>query len=307
MERKKLIKAITEGAIYVAIYGILAVLSNTLVKGVDSIMYYLAPLPIALYSSRQKIGLTISCFFASIAICFLFTNYMYVLMLFVPNILIGLIFGLLESRIKFRILNYIITFVLCIGADFLSIYLFEKLEGVSYWQETIDMAVNLFDSFGLPFSTDFIKELVEIASVIIIIIDSLMKTILLGLIFVILVVRLKLIEDFKLQFKIPLSYSPFIAILYILLFLVFIIIGYNLTAFTFVIKFVITIVGTLMLILSFYLIYQFCFFARIKFSKMKSGVFALIIIGAIILFPISIITSIVLNLISYNFVLDSLK
>ena len=69
---KQSIKAITEGAIFTAIYGILAIISRYLLMGTDSLLYYFTPLPISLYIAKNKLSYSITVLFASILLSFLF-------------------------------------------------------------------------------------------------------------------------------------------------------------------------------------------------------------------------------------------
>ena len=68
---KQSIKAITEGAIFTAIYGILAIISRYLLMGTDSLLYYFTPLPISLYIAKNKLSYSITVLFASILLSFL--------------------------------------------------------------------------------------------------------------------------------------------------------------------------------------------------------------------------------------------
>ena len=101
---KQSIKAITEGAIFTAIYGILAIISRYLLMGTDSLLYYFTPLPISLYIAKNKLSYSITVLFASILLSFLFADPIITALVIVPNIIVG--FGLTTVIIPCTTLLY---------------------------------------------------------------------------------------------------------------------------------------------------------------------------------------------------------
>ena len=109
--RSKTIKAITEGGVFTGIYALLAIISRYLLTGTDSLIYYFTPLIIAIYIIRNKTTYSIAVTIASIVLSFLFANPIVTLLVIMPNIVIGFIFGLLEKHSKIKLVNYLVTFI----------------------------------------------------------------------------------------------------------------------------------------------------------------------------------------------------
>lgn len=297
---KQSINAITEGAIFAAIYGILALISRYLIMGTDSLMYYFTPLPLSIYVVRNKTSYSIAVLLASILLSFLFANPILTLMVIGPNIILGFVFGLLEKYSKVKILNYLITFLCCLTASFLSIYAYELITNVGYFDDIIPFASNILKLFGIE-DTNFLKIIIEVTSYATIIIDAVIKSVLLYLIFVVLVKRLKLITDYTIKIKIPMKYNSWIAVIYILFILVFYFSFVMLNLYNLIIfKFLVILTISIIFLYSAYLIYQFVIFLRFKFKNIRNSLFILIILLCFLLFPISIISAIILNFAHYS-------
>ncbi|MBP3503698.1 MAG: hypothetical protein J6K18_01030 [Bacilli bacterium] len=300
------IKAITEGGIFTAGYALLAIISRYLITGTDSLIYYFTPLLMAIYIARNKISYSIAVLAASITLSFLFVNPLIALMVIMPNIIIGFVFGCLEKYNKVKIINYVLTFISCLCASLLSIYSFELINGIGYWADLEELALNFANTIGFQ-NTELISSIVNISVIIIIIVDSLIKSILLYLVFALIVIRLKLIKDYTLKIKLPLKFKTIYAIGYILLIILLLFLFnryvYNNNE---LIQIVIIMLSTILFMYSFYLIYQFITFMRFKLKKIKNSSFILIILFSVLIFPIPIIFSIILNLINYNILLDLL-
>lgn len=300
-KNKEIIRAITEGAIYVAIYGLIALLTRFVVTATDSMLYYFLPLPISIYAARQKIGYSVACVLASIVLAFLFTNYIYVLTLFIPNIIIGFIFGVLNVKCHNRLINYVVIFILMLGADFLSVYAYELITKVGYFDDMIDIAAKILKFFAQDVDSDIITKIVKIAGIAVLLVDSIVKEILTYLLFTIIVVRLKLVKDYKLTFQIPLVYNFIISLVY----LAFTASLFLLTKWTFIdgsipATIFLVIVLTLHFMLGIYLIYQFAVYIRFKIKNQNKVILIIIILLCFLLFPISILYSLVLNFINYD-------
>lgn len=297
MNRKESIKAITEAGIFTAIYVLLAVVTRYLITGTDSMLYYVWPVPIAIYTVRNKKLYAVMTTCAIILLSFIFANPINVLMLIIPNLLIGLIFGLIEVNQKNKLFNYLLIFVCCLIADFLSVYAFEIITGINYWQDTIDLMAKLFSNID----TTVITNLIKVLSVAVLIIDSVIKCVFIYLIFGVIVIRLKLIEDYTFKATIRLKYHFLITIIYLVLTgLVIYLTNLIIIKQSLLIEVMHILVISSWFLLGCYLIYQFVMFLKIKLNKVKNLYFMIIIIGSFLLFPISIIIALVLNLINYN-------
>lgn len=304
MKDKRTVHLIVEGAIYVAIYGLIAILTRYLLTSSDSMIYYFLPLPMAIYSAKTHIGYSITCLLASIALSFLFANYLFVLILIMPNIIIGFIFGIINSKLENKIICYIIVFVLCLIGDFLSVYCYELITGVGYFTDMIDFVSKLSNVLLGEADIDIIEKLVKIAGVAVILIDSVVKEVLLYLLFSIIVIRLKLVPNYHLTFKFKLKYHVLISLIYLAM------IGllFPLTLFTFrdgsmVAEIFLIIDLVLNFLLGIYIIYQVDMFLRIKILKNRA-LFIILVILSLLIFPLSIIFGLGLNFINYKISLE---
>lgn len=301
MNRKKQIKSITEAGIFVALYCLLAIITRYLITGTDSMLYYIWPLPIAIYSARTKLSYSIAATLASIVLSFLFANPMYVLMLIIPNIFIGFLLGTFEKIKTVKIINYLIVFIICLIADFLSVYAYELITGVSYWQDMINPLSKLLNFF-IDINQEKIINLVKIISVVVLIIDSVIKTVFLYVLFILIVKRLKLIDNYQVKLKIPLRYHYLMTIIYIaLLMLTSFLAKIFLTNNTWLLEIIYILSISVLFILSIYILYQVAFFIRLKIKTNSNIYMIILLLLEFILFPISIIIGLILNLINWNY------
>lgn len=299
-----IVKKLTEGAIFVAFYGLLAILSRYLITGTDSMIYYFIPLPLAIYTARSPFKMSITVLLASIVICFLFGNPLYVLMLFIPNLVTGFLFGILEIKSSNKIINYVVIFIVMFLSDILSIVAYEIIMKISYWQDIIDFVSKIFSAY---IDYDTVAKLTKVLSIVVLALDSIVKETLTFILFIIIVTRLKLIKDYKPKLNVKLIYSPSITVIYVLDYLacgLFTTLYLKSNSMFATIGFLMTMI--LLCVLSFYLIYQFLMFVRIKIKSDKMIVTVLLTLGGVLLFPISILIGLILNLIRWNFIAAAL-
>lgn len=302
--KKIKVNEITEGAMYIALYGILALLTRYIFVSFDSIIYYFYPIPIALYTIRQKWGISLACALGSILVSFIFCNPLYAVGLIGPNILAGYVFGLFEKNSKLKVVNYLITYALLLASDFLSIYLFT--DG-TYFQETLDILTSIANAIS-SIDQSILTKIATICETLVLVIDSLVKEIILILLFIILVSRLKLVEGYNKKVAIKLVYSPVISLIYVVLLFVQTISTYKMVYSSEIIyEILFTIVFVIMFILSLYVIYQTLIMVRIETKKLGFTGYVIISLILLILFPITIFIGIILNLFKYNFILRELK
>lgn len=303
----KIIKAITEGGIFAGIYALLAIISRYLFTGTDSMLYYFTPLPMAIYVVRNKTTYSIAVLAASIALSFLFSNPLVALMVIMPNIIVGFVLGLLEKVSKVKILNYLLIFILCYAVSLISIAAFEIINGIDYWEDVVKLLNSITDYFNYS-NESLMKSIVDIATTVTLLVDSIIKTVMLYLVLSIVIVRLKLISKYSLKIKLPLKFNFKIALGYICTFIIFLIISWLYVSYqTILFEILMSILLTIIFIYSLYLSYQTIFYIQFRFNNIKKGVFILIIILCIILLPISTIIGMILNFMNYNVLLDVIK
>lgn len=300
------VKDITEGALFVAAYGILALLTRYLITGVDSMIYYIYPLPIAMFSARKSFKVGLIATIASIAISFIFGNPLFVLILMMPNILAGFILGVCLKKAPKQILVYLIIYIIFLISSFLSVWLFEKINNAGYW----DSLINIITPFIVKLtgaSDTLINSIIFAVGIVVIIIDALIKEILNVLLFFILVNRLNLAKDLRIGFKIPLRYNWVLGVCFIgigicaYLSLACYILKSNLTF-----EILMIVCFTIFMIISIYIFYQVTMFFRIMFPRIPVWCFFFIIIGCFIFAPLALLFGTILNIINFNYIKASL-
>ncbi len=300
----KTIKSITEGGIFASAYALLAIVSRYLLTGTDSLIYYFTPLIMAIYFIRNKLSFSIAVLFASIALSFLFANPMIALMVITPNIIIGFVLGCLEKYCKLKIVNYISVFGLCFIASVVSIAAFEIINGVDYWEDV----VSIIDSFSKYFpvlNSGITESFVKIATLATLLVDSVIKTILLYIVISLVIIRLKLIENYSIKIKLPLKFSFIVSIVYILIFMISaIVFNIYLNNPNLFLESAVAILVTTIFLFSMYLTYQCIIFIRFKFKKLKTIYIIMITIVCVLLLPLATIVGLILNFINYNILLD---
>lgn len=283
-------KDLTIGAMFGAIYGIILILIRYLFTSSDSLIYYFLPLPLAIFTYWRgyKNGLILTIVLTILS--FLICDPIRVLMLIIPNLLIGFIFGLLNKKGKGLLL--IITFIVSLLANFLSVYAFEIITGISYLTSTVEEMKFLLDVFP-NIDVNLIHNLIMIILPIVLILDAILKTILLYLVFMIICKRLKL--DFE-KMGLKITFSWLVIILY-LISLIGVIIYFNVDSLRNNSIFGICIL-TIFFIINMYLMFLNAIGVKINLGSKNKKTFLIVLLSTII-FPIGVIFGIMYS-IKYN-------
>ena len=278
---------LTIGAMFGAIYGVILLLVRYLFPSTDSLIYYVLPLPLAIYTYWKGARSGLILFFVSVALGFLICDPYRALMLLAPNFLIGFVFGLLKN--KSQLLSIVLTFISSLIANFLSVYAFELISGVPYLEYMFSDMDFIFEMVP-QISTDLINNLLIIILPIVLIVDALIKSLFLYLLFMLIAKRLKL-ELAPLEFKLKFSY--WIDLIYVFSFIITMAYLANGLLDT---KDMNILLGILILsvyfILSFYLMYLGVIGLRLTLNEKgkKGGIW---IVVSIIIFPIAIILGLI--------------
>lgn len=298
MNKKIKIGVITEGAIYVAIYGLLSIIGRFLFTGSDSLIYYIYPLPISIYAARYNIVPALIASIASAAICFIYGNPIFVLIVVIPNIVAGLIFGSLYNKINLKILLYLIIYIMLLAADFSSVYSYEILGEVNLIEDTTKIISSILERFNI--SIPNLSDIIKLLCIMVIIIDAAVKTFLNILLFKILSSRLKLVE-IKDQKKFVPKFNFLVTIGYLIICILTMLSSlYLMKSGTIFSEIIYIICGVILFIYSMYLVLQATIYFNIKRNRQgKMGITFLIVIICFILLPISVIFSLILNLIPF--------
>lgn len=281
---------LTIGAMFGAIYGVILLLVRYLFPSTDSLIYYVLPLPLAIYTYWKGARSGLILFFVSVALGFLICDPYRALMLLAPNFLIGFVFGLLKN--KSQLLSIALTFISSLIANFLSVYAFELISGVPYLEYMFSDMDFIFE-IAPSITADMISKLMLIILPIVLIVDALIKSLFLYLLFMLIAKRLKL-ELAPLEFKLKFSY--WIGLIYVFSFIITMAYLANGLLDT---KDMNILLGILILsvyfILSFYLMYLGVIGLRLTLNEKgkKGGIW---IVVSIIIFPIAIILGLIYSI-----------
>ena len=281
---------------FAAIYGVIFLLIRYLFSSTDSIIYYFLPLPIAIYTYWKKSRDGLMVLLVTLILSFLTLDIYRVLLLILPNLLIGYVMGLLQIYFRKNVVIIFIVFILALLADYLSIYAFEVVTGVDYLESLL-----LEFSFAVM-NKDLLANILLIALPIVLVLDSLIKVLLLEILFVLLTKRLNIENNFSFNF--PLVFKPLFSLIAVLLNLIAVLIlasnGYEKF---FLLKLSLIIILSLSAILALYMIMSFLIFViNYYFANKKKLLRLLIIVLGIIFFPITYLASLIFNLIFYKFI-----
>lgn len=282
--QKNDVRSLTEGAMFGALFAVVLVLIRFFLSSVDSLIYYILPLPLLIYTLKSKKSFAVILFFVMLALSFLIVDPYRALLLILPNLVIGLGYGLLRQKIKNNFLDYLVLFLLCVIANFLSIWAYQLIFGLSYF----DTSLNDFAFLKNLFVVDdvFLARLIAITIPIVFVIDALVKTVLLNIILILINNKLHLFpyeKGVKLYFR---FYLPLSFLLLLIPTVLLTVLNFKNGSHTLILIILYSLVG----ILSLYFLFQYVYVVSFYFNGTNRhwlGVF-LSIIG-FLLFPIGIL------------------
>ena len=191
------VKDITFGALICAIYAVMLLVGRLSALQFDSLVYYFVPLPIAIYTylNDEKLGL-ITLIVSSIVSFLIQISWIDALVLSIPNLIIGYIFGIMIKRMSHKI-TLLIIFILSLAACFLSFISLKVTMGISFLDYSLKDMSFIQSWFSLE-DKSFIK-VVFIIIPIVLILDSFMKTIMIYLTFMFVCRSLRIETSFRLK------------------------------------------------------------------------------------------------------------
>lgn len=271
------LRMLTEGAIIASMTVLLFLVAN---NTPDSIFYYIVPIPLAIYAYRYNLVSGILVLLTSFLTGFLFGNPYYLMIYFLPNLLIGLNQGLIEKTKLNEYLKYAITFALCLVFDIVATYL-----------------LNIFLSIDLFSDLEFIKEInVNLYDIVrgliptVFVINAILKTIIIFFIEREILIRINLME----RKNRILYFGPSISIVSFISFGSFIAFLYLHIMFNNILTIILVNSAlAILMIIGMYLLLQ----TNIYFSSKlkKKNLAPLVSLLVFILFPASVVMGIVLN------------
>ena len=292
------VKDLTLGAIIAALYAILVIFGRLVAVTFDSLIYYIIPLPIAIYTYLKGYKTGLIALFTMIAVSFLIqVSWIDVLVLSIPNLLIGYLFGVFKRKINNGI-NIFIIFLLSLGACYLSFISLKITTGLSFFEYTFNDMESINHLFNLPDS--IFTRVITILIPIVIILDSLMKSVFLYVVFIIVVKVLKIDENITI--KINLNPNIYLTITSVLL-----------TAFTMImtglvfqhdliyLNLLLSLLYVLLFIIDLYVAYIFItYICRILMVKNKKGLMFTLYFVMIILLPLCYIGGVIYSIFYKN-------
>ena len=197
---RKNILSLTTGAIVSAISVILIMLSNFSAIAFDSIFFYFVPLPLAIYAYLYDYKWGSISFVVTIIISFLVqTNPINVLVLTIPALLLGFVFGLLKRRVN-NIITLSVSFALSIFSSLISLLSLKYVSNLSFIDYNLDSIAIIFQLFNITDEV-LIRRIIVILIPSVLIIDSLMKLAMVYISFMVLIKVLRLDDNLRLSVR----------------------------------------------------------------------------------------------------------
>lgn len=285
---QKRIKDLTEGALYSAIYALIAILGRFLLSSLDSIIYYFIPIPIAIYSYAKNYKFSLITLFVMIAISFLISigiSPLQVLYLSIPNLILGFSFGILKRYTNNNLITFVITFLLAVLTNVLQLVAISQILGITYLDYFMADTTFITKIFNL--NDEILAKIVLMIIPIMLIIDALIKSLFMVLISTIIIKRLK-IADISLAFK--LKFSRLLAIISMILFFISMVFMYLVFIKNYQLNILLIIFMTIYIIMALYLVLVFLTYeGSILKLKRQTGLMFLLILFGILLFPLTYI------------------
>lgn len=308
------IRQITDAAVVAAIYAIFLLISRLTGSLLESDLFFIMPLPIAIYAFKYDLKTTLIPFVSTIIFAFfLCSNPLNALVYVLPGLITGTLHGGFLAKTKInKLLNIFILTILTSITEVLSAVVLSSMLGVENIFDSIAYMINFLNDMLTKmnissFNTSLLQSLLQGLIPSIILIISLMDAVVFYLCFMLFVQRTKINkENFnfadKFNFKGP---SPILGICYILIVIIsiFSISFYTkMQGFLYVLA---TIFINLFIILSFvFLYYGYKFLILMARIYNKKWLIIVAILSVFILSPFVVILGVIDNIgkISYTLV-----
>ncbi len=300
------IRQITDAAVVVAIYSILLLISRLTGSLLESDLFFIMPLPIAIYAYKYDLKTTLIPFAStSIIAFFLCSNPLNSLVYVLPGLITGSLHGgfLVKTKIN-KGLNIIILTILTSISEVLSAIVLSNMLGVENIFDSITYMINalndILNKMNISdFNTNLLQSLLQGLIPSIILIISLMDAVVFYLCFMLFVQRTKLNKDNfnfteKFNFKGP---SYWLGISYIIIAITSIVsISFyvKIQGFLYVLA---TIIINLYIILSFvFLYYGYKFLILLARIYNKKWLIIVAILSVFLLLPFVVILGVIDNI-----------
>lgn len=296
--KKTEIRALTYGAMIAAIYAVLLLIFQSILQP-DSIVIYLLPVPIAVYTYKYGIKYGVLVSIVTTLASFLFLNPIIVLILVLANTLVGSIYGYLDKVNSRRIINLALLFIVFLTIDVVTTFGLAKLFNYDFIEDTKSLVRLMQGIIPMKISEDRLYDMVVKFIPAVFIISDLLRVFFTSIIYEIIVYNLKYrmpringkLLYLRRNYKVGLAY---ILSLVILVFSVLVFFRFDNVVVTIILNFEYVFI----ILFSLLIIMQTIMYLSRKYNSSKSFIISLLIsLGSIILFPISLLFGVVLNFI----------
>lgn len=198
---------LTIGAMFAAIYALLALLGRFVFISLDSFIYFLIPIPIAIYAYWKDFQYSFLTLMVMIAVSFIINisgSVVAVITLTIPNLVLGFGFGLLKKYAKSNLFTIIFSLMLSLLAEILAMLGISEIMGITYFDYFKADSTFIQSMFNM--SDNVFSKIISITIPIVIVLDAFLKVFLLIVIFVIVVRRLKMDEDISMNIRFIFSF-----------------------------------------------------------------------------------------------------
>lgn len=296
--KKTEIRALTYGAMIAAIYVVLLLIFQSILQP-DSIVIYLLPVPIAVYTYKYGIKYGVLVSIVTTFASFLFLNPIIVLILVLANTLVGSVYGYLDKFNSRRIINLALLFIVFLTIDVVTTFGLAKLFNYDFIEDTKSLVRLMQGIIPIKISEDRLYDMVVKFIPAVFIISDLLRVFFTSIIYEIIVYNLKYrmpringkLLCLRRNYKVGLAY---ILSLVILFFSVLVLFKFD----NIVVTIILNLEYVFIILFSLLIIMQTIMFLSRKYNSSKSFIISLLIsLGSIILFPISLVFGVVLNFI----------
>lgn len=290
--KKSRVKDLTIGAMFAAIYGVILLTIRYIFVDSESIIYYLIPVPVAIYVVWKDYKAGILVFITSALISLLIIDPYRALMLYIPNLVLGFVIGVLSRRVTFTY-TLLFSFIVALGVDIISIYAFELITGLPYIDSILNEISGIAEGFNI--SGEVLYNIGTISLAITLVIDSIVKVIFAYILVRILLMRLKIVN---VPISINLKPSKIATLISLLLTVIgFLMVSFGLANMDEFLKVIMIIVLSLVFALDLYILSVFLITIGRKLKeKGKTGLAIIVMLIGLLLSPIGYLAAVIYNL-----------
>lgn len=269
------VRSITDGAIIVSIYAIFLLISRFIGGLLEDYLYFLLPIPVAIYGYKYSFKHAISCVISIIALSFIFISPYSALFFVLPGVCGGAVLSSVLKKEKSFFFEVMIGFSISLVTSLLTMVIFGYLFNYDIVNDTILLGEELIKTLlnlGLKFDGEVVLNILLSLIPSLLIVVSIVEGLCVILLTKILLRRLKLSSAKIASNVISVENVPsFLGIIYFVLLIFSTVFLFLLINKQFEINVFIGIIFNLTIIYSFVVIYQ-GLFVVLKYSKLYNKI-----------------------------------